>query len=149
MAGETILVVDDSIEACDFAVNYVLRPNGYRPLVAHDGEKGLRRAMDEALGTSAPAGPASHPVPDLVPSAPAVPAGIGEYALPRSGADDQKEPSAPAARVFPSSRPSKQQPTGARRGPAADRPSRSIRPLPTQLRATPPARHRNFFPVWR
>jgi signal transduction histidine kinase/DNA-binding response OmpR family regulator len=47
VAGETILVVDDSTEACDFAVNYVLRPNGYRPLVAHDGEKGLHRAIDE------------------------------------------------------------------------------------------------------
>ncbi len=47
MAGETILVVDDNAEACNFAVNYVLRPNGYRSLVAHDGEEGLRRALDD------------------------------------------------------------------------------------------------------
>jgi len=47
VAGERILVVDDSLEACDFAVNYVLHPHGYRPLVAHDGEEGLRVALEE------------------------------------------------------------------------------------------------------
>lgn len=47
MAGETILVVDDSAEACDFAVNYVLKPNGYRALVARNGEDGLRRALHD------------------------------------------------------------------------------------------------------
>jgi len=46
VAGETILVVDDNAEARDFAANYVLRPHGYRPLVAHDGEEGLRLALD-------------------------------------------------------------------------------------------------------
>ena len=45
MAGETILVVDDSAEACDFAVNYVLKPNGYRALVARNGEDGLRLSL--------------------------------------------------------------------------------------------------------
>jgi two-component system NtrC family sensor kinase len=47
VAGERILVVDDSPEACDFAANYVLLPQGYRVLVAHDGEEGLHFALQE------------------------------------------------------------------------------------------------------
>lgn len=47
MSGETILVVDDSKPTRDFVVDYVLKPNGYRPLTARDGEEGLRVALDK------------------------------------------------------------------------------------------------------
>lgn len=47
MAGERILVVDDAAEAREFLVEYVLKPNGYIPLVAADGEAGLRCALEE------------------------------------------------------------------------------------------------------
>lgn len=46
MAGETILVVDDSKTTRDFAVEYVLKPNGYLPLIAVDGEDGIRVALE-------------------------------------------------------------------------------------------------------
>ena len=47
MAGERILVVDDRAENVEFTVDYVLKPNGYIPLVAYDGAEGLRKALTE------------------------------------------------------------------------------------------------------
>jgi signal transduction histidine kinase/DNA-binding response OmpR family regulator len=47
MAGETVLIVDDSKENVEFIVDYVLRPNGYVPSIAHDGAEGLRKAQEE------------------------------------------------------------------------------------------------------
>jgi two-component system phosphate regulon sensor histidine kinase PhoR len=47
MAGERVLVVDDSLVYQDLVVNHVLKPNGYEPLRAHDGEAGLRIALQE------------------------------------------------------------------------------------------------------
>lgn len=44
MAEETILVIDDGAEARDFIIDYVLKPNGYRALVADGGKKGLKLA---------------------------------------------------------------------------------------------------------
>lgn len=48
MAGETVLVTDDSLVYRDLVVNHVLKPNGYKPLIACDGEEGLRVALEEA-----------------------------------------------------------------------------------------------------
>lgn len=45
MAGETILVVDDGQENRDFIVEYILKPNQYRALLARDGHEGLRQAF--------------------------------------------------------------------------------------------------------
>ncbi len=42
-----VLVIDDSQEIRDFVVEYVLRPNGYEPLIATDGAEGLSRALTE------------------------------------------------------------------------------------------------------
>ena len=47
MAGETVLVVDDSKENIDFIADYVLKPNGYIPIIALDGAEGLRKAQSE------------------------------------------------------------------------------------------------------
>jgi two-component system, OmpR family, phosphate regulon sensor histidine kinase PhoR len=47
MAGESVLVVDDSLVYQDLVVNHVLKPNGYEPLRAQDGETGLRIALQE------------------------------------------------------------------------------------------------------
>lgn len=47
MAGERVLVVDDSAENVEFIVDYVLKPNGYSPIVARDGVEGLRKAKSE------------------------------------------------------------------------------------------------------
>ena len=47
MAGERVLVVDDSPENIEFIVDYVLKPNGYIPSTAHDGVEGLRKAHRE------------------------------------------------------------------------------------------------------
>ena len=47
MAGERILVIDDSPESIKFIVDYVLLQNGYIPLTARDGAEGLRRALAE------------------------------------------------------------------------------------------------------
>jgi class 3 adenylate cyclase/DNA-binding response OmpR family regulator len=47
MAGETILVVDDSKAALDFIVDYVLKPNGYQSIVARNGSEGVRKALAE------------------------------------------------------------------------------------------------------
>ncbi len=48
MAQERVLVIDDRLENRDFVVNYVLKPNGYKPLTASDGEAGLRVALRES-----------------------------------------------------------------------------------------------------
>jgi len=47
MAGETILVVDDKPESLEFITEYLLRPSGYVPLVAANGQEGLRMALAE------------------------------------------------------------------------------------------------------
>jgi class 3 adenylate cyclase/DNA-binding response OmpR family regulator len=47
LSGERILVVDDGRENRDFVVDYILRPNGYRALVARDGREGLEKAIAE------------------------------------------------------------------------------------------------------
>ena len=47
MAGETVLIVDDSKENVEFIVDYVLEPNGYVPSIADDGAEGLRKAQEE------------------------------------------------------------------------------------------------------
>ena len=116
-----------------------------------DPVEDLRRAMDEALGTSAPAGPASRSGPVLVPSAPPVPAGFDAYALPREGADDDlesipaatmKQKTVPASRVPPPTWPSAVPPAGVRPGPSAESPTGSVRSLPapkTRLSRPPPA----------
>lgn len=46
MANETILVVDDGQDNREFIVEYVLQPNGFKPLTARDGEEGLRLALE-------------------------------------------------------------------------------------------------------
>jgi len=48
MAGERVLVMDDSLVYRDLLVNHVLEPNGYVPLIAVDGEMGLQMALREA-----------------------------------------------------------------------------------------------------
>lgn len=45
MAGETILVVDDTRENREFIFEYVLKPNGYLYLEAKDGKEGLDMAL--------------------------------------------------------------------------------------------------------
>lgn len=45
MAGELVLVVDDSRENIKFLCDYILEPNGYKTLTAMDGEQGLRYAI--------------------------------------------------------------------------------------------------------
>ncbi len=47
MANERVLVIDDSEENNQFVVDYVLKPNGYQPLTAFDGEEGLKTALQE------------------------------------------------------------------------------------------------------
>lgn len=47
MAGEKVLVVDDSADSIEYIVDYILKPNGYIPSVAHDGLEGLRKAQSE------------------------------------------------------------------------------------------------------
>jgi len=49
MAGERVLVVDDSRENVKFLCNYILEPNGYKTLTATEGEQGLRYALTEDL----------------------------------------------------------------------------------------------------
>jgi two-component system NtrC family sensor kinase len=46
MANETILIVDDQSEIVHFLTHYCLEPLGYNTLSAHDGEKGLKSAVD-------------------------------------------------------------------------------------------------------
>lgn len=47
MAGERILIVDDSAEIQEVLRNLVLEPNGYRTLSATTGSEGLRLALEE------------------------------------------------------------------------------------------------------
>jgi signal transduction histidine kinase len=47
MAGERVLVIDDSAEALRFMKELVLGPNGYSFLGARDGQEGLRKAVAE------------------------------------------------------------------------------------------------------
>ena len=47
MAGERVLVVDDSLVYRDLLVNHILTPNDYEPLTANDGEEGLRVTQQE------------------------------------------------------------------------------------------------------
>lgn len=47
MAGEKVLVIDDSAETLYFMKEHVLGPYGYSFLGARDGEEGLRKAMAE------------------------------------------------------------------------------------------------------
>ena len=47
MAGERVLVIDDKPESVELLAEYILRPGGYVPLVATDGEEGLRLALEE------------------------------------------------------------------------------------------------------
>ncbi len=47
MAGERVLVVDDSLVYRDLLVNHVLISNGYEPLTANDGEAGLQAALKD------------------------------------------------------------------------------------------------------
>ncbi len=47
MSGERILVVDDGRENREFVVDYILRPNGFEPLVARDGREGFSMAVAE------------------------------------------------------------------------------------------------------
>lgn len=45
MAGETILIVDDAQQNHHFLNDYVLVPNGYKPMSARDGVEGLQMAL--------------------------------------------------------------------------------------------------------
>lgn len=47
MARERVLVIEDSVETQQLLAELVLEPNGYRHLVAMDGEEGLRMALEE------------------------------------------------------------------------------------------------------
>ena len=47
MANERVLIVDDSLVYRDLILNYVLEPNGYRPLVAQNGKEGLNKTLQE------------------------------------------------------------------------------------------------------
>jgi class 3 adenylate cyclase/FixJ family two-component response regulator len=41
VSGETVLVMDDGRDNRDFIVDYILKPNGFVPLVARDGVEGM------------------------------------------------------------------------------------------------------------
>jgi len=47
MAGETILVVDDSRPTREFIVDYVLKPKGFLAILAVDGEEGVQLALEQ------------------------------------------------------------------------------------------------------
>ncbi len=47
MTQERILIIEDSSETQQLLAELVLEPNGYRPIVALDGEEGLRLALEE------------------------------------------------------------------------------------------------------
>ncbi|RLC62066.1 MAG: hypothetical protein DRI48_10000 [Chloroflexi bacterium] len=47
MAGERVLVVEDSLVYRDLLVNHVLTPHGYAPMTANNGEEGLHIARQE------------------------------------------------------------------------------------------------------
>ncbi|MBN1886532.1 MAG: response regulator [Thermoflexales bacterium] len=48
MAGELVLILDSSIESCDFMVEAILAPAGYAVLSAADAEIGLRSAQENS-----------------------------------------------------------------------------------------------------
>ncbi len=48
MAGERVLLIEDSLVYRDLTVNHILKPNGYEILVATDGEMGVDKALHEA-----------------------------------------------------------------------------------------------------
>ncbi len=47
MAGETVLIVEDRREHIVFLANQVLKPNGYQVMTAMDGQRGLKRILNE------------------------------------------------------------------------------------------------------
>ena len=47
MAGEKVLIVEDKLENVELMAEYMLRPQGYIPITAYDGEEGLRMALTE------------------------------------------------------------------------------------------------------
>jgi CheY-like chemotaxis protein len=47
MAGETVLIVEDHRENIVHLANNVLKPNGYRVITAMDGQRGLRRVLND------------------------------------------------------------------------------------------------------
>jgi two-component system, OmpR family, phosphate regulon sensor histidine kinase PhoR len=48
MAGERVLLIEDSLVYRDLTINHILKPNGYGVLVATDGEMGVEMALREA-----------------------------------------------------------------------------------------------------
>ncbi len=47
MAQKRVLIIENSPEIRQLLAESVLEPNGYRPIVAMDGEEGLRLALEE------------------------------------------------------------------------------------------------------
>jgi two-component system response regulator AtoC len=47
MAGETVLIVEDRRENIVHLANNVLKPSGYRVITAMDGQRGLRRILND------------------------------------------------------------------------------------------------------
>jgi len=47
LAGEKVLVVDDRDDSIQFLTEYILEPNGYKYIIAKDGETGLHKALTE------------------------------------------------------------------------------------------------------
>jgi len=47
LAGEKILVVEDDHDNLDFLCEYILKPHGYNPISAENGEEGLELALQE------------------------------------------------------------------------------------------------------
>jgi signal transduction histidine kinase/CheY-like chemotaxis protein len=47
MTGEKVLVIDDEKDAAQLMTENVLRPHGYSYIIAHNGEEGLRLALEK------------------------------------------------------------------------------------------------------
>jgi len=47
LAREKVLVMDDRDDSLEFMTEYILKPSGYRYIIAKDGETGLHRALTE------------------------------------------------------------------------------------------------------
>jgi two-component system NtrC family sensor kinase len=47
MAGETVLIIEDRRENIVHLANNVLKPNGYQVITAMDGQRGLRRILND------------------------------------------------------------------------------------------------------
>jgi two-component system NtrC family sensor kinase len=47
MANERVLLIENSTQTIDFIINYILKPNNYKTLVAQDGEVGLKMAIEQ------------------------------------------------------------------------------------------------------